>query len=116
MQSNERIVARLPITELWDDQGPLKLLRKRAVGRDDLGNLLRRGPVRFVVADCGQPLEWVSVHDCYRFWKDEVKPHLVERGSADGGFRLDVFPGAYCYVGAEWEGGPEPVVLLERHH
>lgn len=116
MQPNRRIVVGLPLTELWDADGPLKLERKRPVGGQEIADLLQRGPVKFVLADCGQPLKWISAEDCSGFWKDETKHHLVEPDAAEVGFQLEDFPGDYCYVGAEWKGGFEPVVLLEKYH
>jgi hypothetical protein len=62
-------------------------------------------------------LKWVSAKECHRFWKEDVKPHLVEPEAARRGFRLEEFPGEYCYVGAEWGAGDKgSVVLLEMHH
>lgn len=114
MQPNQRIVVQTPLTELWDDSGPIALSRLRTVGRDDVADLLRSGPVRFVIANCGQRLTWVPVTECYRFWKEDVKAHLVEPGVV--GLRLDTFPGGYCYIGTEWGGEQGPVVLLETNH
>lgn len=88
---------------------------KRDVGRELITELLRDGPVKFVVANCGEHLKWVPVGDRFRFWKDEVKPRLVEPSVER--FRLEDFPGEYCYVGTEWAGAGEvPVVLLEMWH
>ncbi len=113
----QRVVTRLPLTELWDDSGPLPFTRGRPVGRAELADLLRVGPVRFVVADCGSPLRWVPADDRYRFWKDEVKPRLVEADVAEGRFRLEDFPGERCYVATLWgEGEASPVVVLEARH
>jgi hypothetical protein len=117
MQPDQRIVTRIPLTELWDAGGVLPLERGRAVGRDHVADLLRTGPVRFVLANCGSPLNWVPLDDCYRFWKREVKLHLVEPAAAEVGFRLEDWPGGYCYQGTEWTGGSqEAVVLLETYH
>lgn len=116
MQPDQRLVTQLPLTELWNAIETLQLARKRVVGSEDVAELLRRGSVTFVLAESGQRLTWVLADDGYRFWKDEAKPHLVDAGAAEEGFQLEDFPGDYCYIGSEWEGGPEPVVLLERYH
>ena len=116
MRPDQRLVNQLPLTDLWNAIEPLQLARKRIVGSEEIADLLRQGSVRFVLAQCGQRLTWVPADDGYRFWKDEAKPHLVEAGAAEEGFQLEDFPGDYCYVGSEWEGGPEPVILLEMYH
>lgn len=101
MRPDQRVVTRLPLTELWDGHGVLRLERRRSVGRDQVADLMRSGRVRFVLANCGDPLKWVPFQDSYRFWKDEVKPHMVEPSVAEDGFRLEDWPGDYCYVATE---------------
>jgi hypothetical protein len=117
MRPDQRVVTRLPLTELWDAHGILPMERRRAVGREQVADLLRSGRVRFVLANCGDPLRWIPPDDSYRFWKEEVKSHLVEPDVAERGFRLEEWPGESCFVGTVWgEGDPENVVLLEIHH
>ncbi len=41
--------------------------------------------MRFVLANCGDPLKWVPSQDSYRSRKDEVKPHMVEPSVAEAG-------------------------------
>ncbi len=117
MRPDQRIVTQLPLTTLWDTSGEIQLDKKRDVGCEEVADLLRQGPVRFLLADCGHPLTWVPAEDGYRFWKEVVKTRLVEPGLANNEFRLEDFPGEYCFVGTEWGGRDQvPVVLLEMHH
>jgi hypothetical protein len=117
MRPDQRVVTRLPLTELWDAHGVLSLARGRSVGREQVADLLRSGRVTFVLANCGDPLTWVPPEDSHRFWKEEVKPHLVEPDVAQSGFRVEDWPGGHCFVGTEWgEGDRGAVVLLETHH
>ena len=115
MQPEQRVVTVLPLHELWDASGPVAAERGPAIGAEDVASLLRLGPVQFVVADMG-PLRWVSPEATFRFWKEEVKPRVVPAGAEQ--FRLEDYPGNYCYVATRWErqGSSIPVVLLERHH
>lgn len=116
MDPAKRIVTTMPLHELWDRDGPLPLKRGRTLSAADIAERLRVGPVRFVVADVG-PLTWVEASATFRFWKEEVKPHLVDPLAADSGFFLDTFPGSYAYVATEWLGdAPFTVVLLETYH
>ena len=95
MQPEERIVTRLPLTELWSPEGPLATERLRRVGRQEIKALLRTGPVHFVVADVGLPLRWIALTDAYKFWKQELKPHLIEAASER--VYLEALPDQYGY-------------------
>ena len=88
MSPDQQVVTRLPLVELWDARGALPIERRNSVDLEQMTNLLRNGRVRFVVANCGEALKWIPLNDCYRFWKEEVRPQLVEPAAAERGFRL----------------------------
>ena len=114
MDPAKRIVVSLPLEELWTREGPLMAQKRRDLSLGEIVRLLRAGPVRFVVADLGQPMEWVVEADCFTFWKSEAKRHVVD--SVSEGFHLDDFPDQYAYVASEWAVDPgSPIVLLEKH-
>jgi hypothetical protein len=114
MDSTQRIVTCMPLTELWNNKGQLDAGRAENVGETDIVQLLRDGS-SFVVAEVGQPLRWISESDRFAFWKAEVKCRLVAP-DADG-FHPDDYPGNYCYVAAMWKGASSAsVVVLEKHH
>jgi hypothetical protein len=82
----------------------------------EITQLLRTSTLRFVIADMGQPLMWISGDEVFRFWKDEAKSRIVPR-EAIVGFHLEEFPGEYAYVASEWMAKSQPpVVVLARHH
>ena len=109
----QRVVTLLPLADLWDDTGPVAATPVRDLTTADIRELLRVGPVRFVVADLGNPLRWVPVGECFRFWKAEVQSRVAGLGGAS----LNDFPGGYCYFAAEWgTAGRLPVVLLSVAH
>lgn len=113
MDSSLRVVMRIPMSELWDLDGSMAAKKQRTVCGSDVAAMLRHGPVRFVVAECGDPLTWIPSSHCYDFWKTELKPRIVETET----FEQADFPGAYCYVASEWDDGqPLPLVLLEMYH
>ncbi len=105
----------LPLQELWRNDGTSTRSRGKSLSAEDIGKLLRLGPLEFVVADAGLPLRWIEVGDCHRFWKNEVKRHLAEPNQR---VVLDEFPGSYCYVASQWNGPGQnaTIVVLERHH
>jgi hypothetical protein len=104
----QRLATRLPLAELWDDAGPVAATRLRGLTTADIRELLRAGPVRFVVADVGHPLRWIPVGDRFRFWKEEVKPRVAKAPR----WRLEDFPGEYCYSASEWTSAEGPPVVV----
>jgi hypothetical protein len=108
-----RVVTRLPLNELWDDNGPLIAKRRRDLTHDDISDLLRAGPVRFVVANIPDPLRWVPSAECFQFWKSEAKARVGN----PAGVYLENHDDGYCYFASEWaeDNGP-PIVLLSLAH
>ncbi len=114
MRPGDRIVTRLPLQELFNDTGSVEAIRERDLSADDIRELLRSRPFRFVVTDVGARPVWVAEAESFAFWKAEVLPHLAD--PADG-IELDRFPGGYCYFASEWVLSHEtPVVVLEVCH
>ena len=114
MDKNLKIIVQLPLRELWRDDGFKSNGRGRPLTQSDIVDLLRTGQVHFVVADAGSPPLWISVSDCHRFWKDEVRSHLA----ADSKVHLHDFPGAYCYFASQWGHDTDgtTIVVLEKSH
>ncbi len=109
-----KIVGNLPLQELWNDQDIVPVKRGRSISERDIADLLRYGPVQFVIGDVGLKLRWVDPVKCYQFWKKEVKPRLAEPNSH---FRLEDFQDQYCFLASEWGVlGTIPIVVLERFH
>ena len=106
------LVHRLPLTKL---PAPFDAATKvRDLRATELRDLLRGGPVRFLVAAIFAPLRIVPETDCFTFWKSEAQPHLV--ADPDDGASLDEFPDSYCYFASEWTDGGSPIVLLSMYH
>jgi hypothetical protein len=114
MRPGDRIITRLPLKELFDDNGPVEAVRQRELNAHDIRELLQAGPLRFVVANCGAKPTWIAGPERFEFWKSEVLPHLADpKEGAD----LESFPGGYCYFASEWRcPDGSPVVLLEMVH
>jgi len=115
MKSELQVVTTLPLRELWLRDGARTSSRMEWLSTEDIRDLLRAGPVTFVVADVGAPLRWIETKDYLQFWKSEIKQHLTN--SSEKLF-LNDFPDSYCYSASRWEGTGlrYPVVLLEKHH
>jgi hypothetical protein len=62
MDTAQKIVTQIPLTELWNADGPLDARRAKNLGEADIKRLLRDGP-SFVVAETGLPLRWICEDD-----------------------------------------------------
>ncbi|MDI1476835.1 hypothetical protein QHF84_09510 [Polyangium sp. y55x31] len=104
----------MPLEELWTDDGALSATRLRTLDREAVRELLRRGPVRFVIANVGHRLRWIPPAERFNFWKRDGDPHLAETDE----MHLDDFPDGMVYRASEWtvSGGEAPIILLEVHH
>jgi hypothetical protein len=107
-------VTRKPLTELWRDDGFSTSQRQRSLTTEDVRQLLRSGPVQFVIADVGLAFRWIPESECFHFWKNEVNPHLA----ADAKTHLDDYAGEYFYRASEWKSrkSEAPIVVLEIYH
>ncbi len=114
MQPSQRIITVAPIHELWNDRGTVNATRSHDLAADEIRELLRRGPLRFVVVTVGSKPRWLPEPDCFAFWKTEVNPHLATPGTQAS---LDDFPDSYCYFASEWTpASGSPIVVLEMAH
>ncbi len=114
MKPELRQVSKMPLTELWNESGVVTAHKVRDLGSSEIVAMLPAGKVRFVVADIGHHLQWISLEDCYEFWKSEVKLHLAH---PEAEIYLEDFPAEYCYSASEWKtDAGEPIVLLMKSH
>ena len=114
MDPRNRIVTRIPLAELWTDNGELPATRGGSLDREAVRERLSRGPVRFVVANVGQPLKWVPLDERFEFWKRNVIVHLSE----DDEIHVDEFANSMAYRASEWTelADETPIILLEVAH
>ena len=111
-----RIVSCIPLTELWDQRGPLDAHRGRYLTTEELRILMRGPSVRFVVADVGDKLRWIPEAERFVFWKAELRPRLVENPDY---IDLDRYPEGLALLASEWissDTEASPIVLLESYH
>lgn len=60
MDPSQRVVVQMPLRERWDPVSGRAAIRQRDLGRSEIVAMLHQGLVRFIVADCGHPLRWIS--------------------------------------------------------
>jgi hypothetical protein len=115
MKSDLRVVTGIPLAEIWDEQGEVIAGRIRQLGQEEIRQLLQTGQTQFVVANAGDPLRRIPMHDSYSFWKLEVRKHLV--AEPDRTFNVYEFHEGYCYLASEWrDANGQTIVLLEKYH
>lgn len=112
MDPRLRIVVAGPLTELWDDDGPVNAERVRHVSREEARQLIRDGLRTFVVADIGSHLVWKRGDDALNFWQAE-RQRVADPESAAA--RED-YPGEYFWWASEWKSDHGAVLLFEKEH
>ena len=113
MRPGQRIVTRLPLAELWDEGGTLQGERIRHLDQKLIRELVRTGPVQFIVAKCGAKLNWIPTQERFEFWKT-VRPQIADPMKP---IQLNQFPNETAYTASEWRGRiGECLILLEKHH
>jgi len=114
MNLSHRMVIRIPLDNIWTPENELKSKRIGYFSRDSIKELLEKGQVHFIVANCGDKLIWISPSECFKFWKTEVEIHLArDYDNID----LNIFPDNYAYIASEWtHDDPVPIILLEKYH
>lgn len=110
----KRIVTQIPIKELWRENEALGLKKVQNLSKTEVKNVLLKGTCQFVVANVGFELEWISVNDCFDFWKSKVKDNIAEDWNS---FYLEDYPDEFVFVASLWKGDiGVDVILLEKHH
>src|SRR5215470_12768197 len=100
MRADHRRVTKLPLTELWDESGPLHGERLRHVDQNLIRELVRTALVRFVVANPGEKLTWIPPQERFEFWKS-VRTQIADPRMP---IYLDQFPNETAYTASEWRG------------
>ena len=113
MNPSNKVATFIPLTELWDDTGPVPARRLRYLNADEIKDILRSTPFRFVIADVGEKLRWIDDDERFDFWKHDLKDHLCSAEPC----LLESYPGEYFYYASEWLIEPDQrAVLLEKYH
>ena len=116
MEASDRIVLQLPLEALWDANGGLDAQRGANLGVEQIKGLLRQGRhTRVVLADVGQPLQWIANDRIFGVWKTELANRLFD--PAQDKLIVDAMPGDYGYLASLWESAAAGTILLfERYH
>lgn len=113
MRFDDRVVTRMPVEELWIDEGFVNAVKIRDLDTSMVGEMLSSNNSQFVVANIGDPLRWISTDNRYEFWKSEAKGRIADPSSK---VDLEGFPDEYCYFASEWRHAAGLIILLEKIH
>ncbi|MBO2009580.1 hypothetical protein [Hymenobacter negativus] len=114
MNTANKIVASIPLENIWTDESELPAKRIAYLTSEDIVQLLKKSIVHFIVADVGHKLQWIDKSQCFNFWKQEAKPHI-----ADDVAKIDLatYVDNYAYVASQWATqGEAPIITLEKFH
>ena len=90
-----------------------QLFRVRHLDENLIRDILRTVPVQFIVADCGEKLNWIPTQERFEFWKT-IRPHIADPMKP---IQLDRFPNQVACTASEWRGrAGECLILLEKRH
>ena len=114
MELSKKIVNNIPLDYLWADKEILDIKREKYLGQIDIQTLLKNGPVQFVIANLGDKLNWLSIQDCYTFYKANLRDHIINNADPiDLGSLKDNFG----YLASLWTSmSDDPIILLEMFH
>ncbi|MBW7969864.1 hypothetical protein [Bradyrhizobium sp. BR 10289] len=114
MDIAKKVIAKLPLDELWDEKEVLTARRvSDGLNASEIIEMMQAGAT-FVVADLELRPRWIDPAQRFEFWKTEVKSRLAE---PDKPAFLDRFPDEYCYFASKWQlADGLPLIVLERHH
>lgn len=114
MNFSDKIVTRIPLECIWTEERELEATRASYLTSNDIGSLLKKSSVQFIVADCGCKLTWIDKKSCFNFWKNEAKLHIADNIDR---FYLDDFIDNYAYIASLWTTKDDtPIILLEKYH
>lgn len=94
-----KIVTKLPIEKLWNENNYIDSTREKNLTKNELINIIKKSPLKFVIADIGHKLKWIPLDKCYKFWKLEIKDNLIKIYDK---IELESFPSDYAYLASKW--------------
>jgi len=109
-----RRVTRVPLSEVWDDSGPVSAIRIQRLGVDEVRELLRLEASGVLAGSDGR-LRWLSGVELFDWWKSEARSRLVAP-DVERVF-LEEFPDERCWIASEWRlADGTTAILFELWH
>lgn len=113
MYFKQKKVGRIPLSNLWNEQGELNAARIRYLGFDDFEQLAFHKHSALVVAELGMPLSWFdSTYLTANYMQLKTNIALDPEG-----FYLNEYPDHFVWLASEWMlNEDQSIILLEKYH
>lgn len=77
MDLSYKIVDKIPLDGLWRENTLLGAKRIKHLNQKEVSEILKNGPIRFVIANVGDKLIWTDLSESYKIYKTEIKDFIV---------------------------------------
>jgi hypothetical protein len=114
MDLSHKIVDKIPLDCLWTEDILLEAKRIKYLNQKEVSEILKNGPIRFVIANVGDKLIWTDLGESYKIYKTEIKDFII---SDIDKIDLDTLTHGFGYLASLWADLSEnSIILLEKFH
>jgi len=116
MMTSSQVIEKIPIEYIWNEDGDkLEYERAEYLPVEAIKKLLKKYPIKFIIARIGQPLKFIPEEECYTLWNQEVRDHMMDPPKGHL-FLPDQLDG-YGYLASKWQGSSDDdwVIVLEDY-
>ena len=115
MNLSQKTVNKIPLDALWTEEQFLEAKRLKYLNQKEVSEILKNGPIRFVIANVGNKLIWTDLGESYKIYKTEIKDFII---SDIDKIDLDTLTHGFGYLASLWADPSEKnsIVLLEKFH
>ena len=114
MDLSQKIVNKIPLDCLWTEKQLLGAKRIKYLNQDEVSEILKNGPIVFVIANVGDKLIWTDLGESYKIYKTEIKDFII---SDIDKIDLDTLKYGFGYLASLWADPSEnSIILLEKFH
>jgi len=77
MDLSHKIIDKMPLVDLWRENTFLEAKRVKYLNQKAVSEILKNGPIRFVIANVGDKLIWIDLDECFKIYKTEIKEFII---------------------------------------
>jgi hypothetical protein len=114
MDLSHKIVDKIPMDLLWRENTLLEAKRIKYLDQKEVSEILKNGPVQFVIANVGDKLIWTDLGESFKIYKTEIKDFIIpDIENID----QDTLKHGFGYLASLWADPSENlIILLEKFH
>jgi hypothetical protein len=114
MDLSHKIVNKIPLDCLWTESILLEAKRIKYLNQQEVSEILKNGPIRFVIANVGDKLIWTDLEKSFEIYKTGIKDVII---SDIDKINLDSLTYGFGYLASLWaEPSKKSIILLEKFH